>query len=248
MGVYDASGECEGCGPTGYRVLAQLLPSGSAPPTDRAAETWTELPVAGGGAQGISPLGSSVTVEIASCPLGSYVWLATELHFDSGFASSVVSADSTLIECAPPVQEVEINIIPRSINLRSHGVIPVALLGDESLDIMDVDAPTLRLGPGEAAPAHDLTDAWTYNDHLQDVNLDGFMDLIAHFRSPETGIVCGDTEATLTGSLLNGQALAGTDHFRTVACGGRKGVRSFLDRVQPQSLEPGRPAKLEKKE
>ena len=36
----------------------------------------------------------------------------------------------------------------------------------------------------------------------------------------ETGIVCGDTEATLTGELYDGTQVAGTDTVNTVGCKG----------------------------
>jgi hypothetical protein len=81
-----------------------------------------------------------------------------------------------------------------------------------------VDVTTLRFGPWEVAPRHDLTDEWTYNDHLEDVNLDGFMDLVMHYETQETGILCGDTEATLSGELLDGRPFEGTDEIRTVGC------------------------------
>jgi hypothetical protein len=230
-GVYNASGLCGDCGPSGYKVMAQVMPHGSAPPTDRAAHSWSELPLVGGGTQSITPLGSSVTVEIATCPLNSYLWLATELHFDSGFASSVVSANSSLLEC-PPSLEVEIDIMPDSINPRSSGVIPVALLGSEDFSIAEVDVATLRFGPDEASPAHDLTDTWTYNSHLQDVNLDGFMDLMTHFPMQETGIACSHVTATLSGNLVTGQAIEGTDSFRTVGCRSRLPVNSRPERRQ----------------
>jgi hypothetical protein len=230
MGIYNASGLCEDCGPSGYKVKAQILPNGSAPPQDRSTELWTELALAGGGTQSVTPLGSTVTVEITACPPDSYVWLATELHFDSDFASPVVSENSSLLECSSSIHEVEIDIMPSSINPRSYGVIPVALLGREDFSVADLDVTTLRFGPDEASPAHDLTDTWTYNDHMQDVNLDGFMDLMMHFLMQETGIGCGHVAATLAGNMLAGQAIEGTDSFRTVGCRLRLPVHSRPER------------------
>jgi hypothetical protein len=99
---------------------------------------------------------------------------------------------------------------PNSINPRSRGVIPVAILGTENFDVADVDVATLRFGPEEAQPRH--------NGHLEDVNFDGIMDLMLHFRMRDTGIQCGDIEATLTGSLLTGQPIEGTDSIGIVGC------------------------------
>lgn len=125
--------------------------------------------------------------------------------------------------------DVDIDIKPDNgtnpINPRSYGVTPVALLGSADFDVTAVDVTTLRFGPGEAAPAHDLTDDWSYREPLRDVNLDGFTDLLAHFDTQETGIQCGDTAATLTGQLMDGTSVEGTDAVRTVGCSHRAARR-----------------------
>ena len=125
---------------------------------------------------------------------------------------------------------VEIDIkpggFPNSINPQNRGVVPVAILGSDSFDVADVDVTTLSFGPGGAAPAHNLTDSFTHNDHMQDVNLDGYMDLVCHFRTGQTGISFGDETATLTGETISGQAFEGFDSIRTV------GFRSRRGRVQ----------------
>ena len=81
-----------------------------------------------------------------------------------------------------------------------------------------IDVTTLAFGPDRASPAHDLTDSFTYNDHLQDVNLDGFTDLVTHFRVRDTGIACGDESVMRTGETLDGQPTEGTDSITTVGC------------------------------
>jgi len=103
------------------------------------------------------------------------------------------------------VRQVAIDIkpqsIPNAINPYSRGVIPVAILGSDTFDVADVDVTKLAFGLDAASPAHNLTDSFTYNDHLQDVNLDGYTDLVTHYRTGETGIICGDMSATLTGVM-----------------------------------------------
>jgi len=105
---------------------------------------------------------------------------------------------------------------PNSINLKSKGVVPVAFLGSAIFDVTDVDVETLEFGPAGATPVHDLTDAIVYADHLQDVNLDGFMDLVCHFKTQELGLVKGDTDATLTGETNDGVIVYGTDSVNIV--------------------------------
>jgi hypothetical protein len=91
---------------------------------------------------------------------------------------------------------------PNSINTKScKGVIPVAILGSDTLDASTVNVTTLAFGPDGASPAHDLTVPETHYEHLQDVNLDGFTDLVSHYQCIDTGIAAGDTEACLSGFL-----------------------------------------------
>ena len=108
---------------------------------------------------------------------------------------------------------VEIDIKPGSdrnpINPFSRGLIPVATLGSDTFDAADVDLTTLAFGPGGAALAHRA------GPHVKDANHDGLDDLLAHFPAEKAGIAVGDTEACVTGELLDDTPFEGCDAIRT---------------------------------
>jgi len=90
---------------------------------------------------------------------------------------------------------------PNSINTKKNGLTAVALLGSSTFDVTTVNVTTLRFGPDDAEPAHDLTVLATYVFHLEDVNYDGNTDLVSHYRAKDTGIAVGQTSACLDYSL-----------------------------------------------
>jgi hypothetical protein len=100
------------------------------------------------------------------------------------------------------------------INVFGRGVIPVAILGSYGFDVAEIDVTTLAFGPSGAMPTHRI------GGHPQDVDDDGFTDLVSHFRTEEAGIAIGHTESCLRGGLLDGTPLGGCDAIRTpLYCG-----------------------------
>jgi hypothetical protein len=99
---------------------------------------------------------------------------------------------------------------PNSINPSLAGDLPVAILGSDAFVVEDVDVATLAFGPDGAPFDH------SHGPHFEDLNGDGLMDLMSHFRIEETGIEFGDMEACITGETLDSTPFEGCDAIRTV--------------------------------
>lgn len=108
---------------------------------------------------------------------------------------------------------------PNSVNLRSRGLITVAVITSPDFDATTVDPLTICFGDAENPAQRDCSEAHG-RGHLEDVDGDGDLDLVLHFRTQQTGIDSGDTEACLTGETFDGQSIEGCDSVRIV---GRKG-------------------------
>jgi hypothetical protein len=133
-----------------------------------------------------------------------------------GNSDGFVACDIGAYEVQPAATFiVSIDILPNeevnSINLKSKGVIPVAILATESFDATTVDPLSVEFGSDGALEAHG-------KGHIEDVDGDGYPDLVLHFKTEDTGIQCGDTSASLTGETFDGQPIEGSDSIRTVGC------------------------------
>lgn len=126
----------------------------------------------------------------------------------------------------PSVLTAAIDVKPGSdsnpINPKAKGVIPVAILTTHSddgdpydFDATAVDALSVRFGPGGAAPVHS-------SGHIEDIDGDNDYDLMLHFSTPDTGIVCGDTTVQLTGDTIDGNPFNAEASISTVGCKKKK--------------------------
>jgi hypothetical protein len=150
----------------------------------------------------------------ASVPIRRFTVLAAGCEIGGG-CSQILNLDDLVLTVTSSVTPVAIDIkpggFPNSINPRSHGRIPVAILTTDSFDATTVDSTTVRFGATgtEAAPIR-----WA----LEDGDGDGDTDLILYFSTEATGIECGDTNASLTGETVGGQEIEGLDSVNTVGC------------------------------
>ena len=95
---------------------------------------------------------------------------------------------------------------PNSINLRSKGLLPVAILSTENFDASNVAPDSTQLAG--ASPTR-----WV----IEDVDGDGNSDMLLYFRTVElTGLSDSSTEATLAGNTFDGTPFEGTDSVNIV--------------------------------
>jgi YVTN family beta-propeller protein len=109
----------------------------------------------------------------------------------------------------PSGTQVEIDIKPgsdpNSINLKSKGVVPVAILTTPEFDASTVDPTTVKFA--DASPIK-----WA----IRDVDNDGDMDMLLHFNTQELNLDANSTEGTLSGMTSDGTPFSGTDSVRIV--------------------------------
>ena len=122
----------------------------------------------------------------------------------AGIAGTYIGA----IAPPPSVIEVEIDIKPgsdpNSINLKSKGVVPVAVLTTD-FDASTIDPETVVFAG--AVPVRST---------LEDVDSDGELDMLFHFKTQDLDLTEDSTGATLTGKTLDEVDITGTDTVNIV--------------------------------
>jgi hypothetical protein len=164
-------------------------------------------------------------VDIALDPrAGEMYWLAgggmlQRANLDGSDIVELVTglefAPSLALDLTPALLQLPIDIqrggVSNLLNLLSRGVVPVAILGSEDFDVTRLDPETLGFGSAGAAPAH------RGGGHFADINGDGHLDFLSHYRVGETGLVPGDMEACVTGQTFDGTPFEGCDTVEVFA-------------------------------
>jgi hypothetical protein len=152
-----------------------------------------------------TPAGFGYELGVA-CPNGDIVTLSADRRTVSVCSALFDAADDLRIITRGRIL-VDVDIkpggVPNSINLKSNGVVPVAILGSDELDVTQIDAATLLFAG--AGPDHSA---------LEDVNDDSVLDLVMHVPTQSTNLQAGDAQACVAGSLLDATPFKGCDSVR----------------------------------
>lgn len=106
-------------------------------------------------------------------------------------------------------EQITVYVHPKEIKPGSPNLIEVNVMSDDLFNALGMSMPGVFFGPGEAP---------LLRYQAQDIDGDGRKDARLWFRVSNTGIRCGDTQATLTGRDLSWNPLYGTDWISTVRC------------------------------
>ena len=117
----------------------------------------------------------------------------------------VVAFVLVALPCVAQQLDIKPGSDPNSINLKSKGVVPVAVLGDVSFDVAIIDPATVVFAG--ASPLR-----WA----MEDVNGDGYMDMVFHFKTQKLQLQESDTTATLSGQTKDGNNFSCFDSVRIV--------------------------------
>ncbi len=131
--------------------------------------------------------------------------------------AAAASIDNLILGFVLPPLEVSIDIKPgggpNSINPKSNGKIPVAILSTK-----EFNAPS-QIDPNSLTFGHTGDEqSLAFCHGSEDVNRDGVQDLVCHFYTQDTGFKCGDTEGILKGKTTDGKPIEGSDSVKIVPC------------------------------
>lgn len=165
---------------------------------------------------GTVPVGGTATIEVAVTPLvggrmtnGAYV---TTESTDTDAQDNEDDADVDVFRL------VDLDISPQDglnrLRVGANSKVIVAVLSTPEFDARTIDPLSVCFGDAEA-PAERSCNEVHGKGHYEDVDRDGDVDLVLHFRIDETGIDLGDTRACAIGTTVDGVGVYGCDAVDT---------------------------------
>jgi len=157
----------------------------------------------------LTPAGMTFTGDMEHLRVfyGLYGYGATHTVAFEDIAVDGVIGEPPMAPCFERLIDIKPGSYPNSINLKSKGVVPVAVLTTDTFNANSVDPVTVEFAG--AAPLR-----WT----LEDVDDDGDTDLLFHFKTQELLEYLDEnsTKAFLTGYTFGGEFIWGTDTVNIV--------------------------------
>ena len=162
---------------------------------------------------GLSPQGAaleSLGIGTGSAPLTTLLAVAHDV-LDPGtgqvirIASAWQNGRFTVTSPAPVTVAIDIKPGDPSNTLNASapgGNVTIAILTAGDFDATQIAVPSVKLWPGNAVELHNRA-------HFADIDSDGDVDLVMHFRAGEAGLQCGAEEAILHGATLEGMTFIG---------------------------------------
>ena len=117
------------------------------------------------------------------------------------------------VEDLPQTVDIDIKpgAVPNAINRLSRGLTTVGVLSSSQFDVRSLDPSSLTFGRTGDEPSLAFC-----NPQLEDVNWDGLLDAVCHFRTRDTGFLSPDTQGIVKGRTFDGVNVKGTDSVRIV--------------------------------
>ena len=170
-----------------------------------------------------TPLEGKYGIKIIGTDVGSYT-METLAYDESGNSKDIIQRGNTAINniqefeldySSQTIRQTEIYRLvkidikpgsyPNSINLKSKGVIPVAVLTDNFFDAKNIVIDSVVFAGVKPL-----------RGKLEDIDNDGDLDLMLHFDTQSLQLVPADTEAILTARLEEGAFIKGVDSLRII--------------------------------
>jgi len=164
-----------------------------------------------GGAAIILNSGTTINSGIISISGADVIIQNSGVIFNCGKIIGPISGNPPIERPDECRNEVEIDIKPNSdpncFNNNGHGVIPVAILGSNSFDVTLVDPTTITLDDADVKLKH----SGDTQASIEDINSDGFFDLVVKIEDIEGTYPSGETIAKLRGETFFGASFIGFD-------------------------------------
>ncbi|MBI5079096.1 C40 family peptidase [Candidatus Wolfebacteria bacterium] len=124
----------------------------------------------------------------------------------------VVEENGSINPFIPVPIDIKPGSLPNSINLGSKGMVPIAIFGSATFNVAQINLATITLANTPIKLKRDGQPMASY----EDVNGDGFTDIVIHIITEALQLTSSDVKAELNGSLLDGSKIKGSDSVRIV--------------------------------